>query len=211
MQVPKVLTQLSRCRTSELGYHLYRCRDEACGQVKYQYHSCRDRHCPQCEALKKDAWIEARTRELLPVTYYHVVFTLPHELNALVLGHQRLLYNLLLDAAAQTLLAFGREKKYLGAQPGVIAVLPTWGQQFSFHPHLHCIVIGGGLTKEGRWKEGVKNDWRFLFPVKAMAVVYRAKFLQGLKALIATEQVKPEAGMDIKALFNLLYTKEWVV
>jgi hypothetical protein len=210
-QVKKVLGRLSRCRTSELGFHLYRCSNEACAHVKYQYHSCRDRHCPRCGALKKQEWIEARTQELLPVKYYHVVFTLPHELNSLVMGHQRLLYKLLFDASAQTLLAFAKDGKYLGAQPGIISVLHTWGQQLSFHPHVHCIVSGGGITGEGKWKEATKNDWCFLFPVDAMAVVYRGKFLQGLKALLAEGQVKPQEDVDVKALFNLLYQKEWVV
>ena len=96
----QVLGHLKQCRTSALGYHLYKCSEEGCGHIKYQYHSCRDRHCPQCGALKKQQWIEARTRELLPVKYYHVVFTLPHELNSLVLGHRRLLFQLLFDAAS---------------------------------------------------------------------------------------------------------------
>jgi Putative transposase/Transposase zinc-binding domain len=210
-QVQKVLRRLSACRTSALGFHVYRCSDDDCGHVKYQYHSCRDRHCPQCGALKKDEWIEARTRELLPVKYYHVVFTLPHELNALVLGHQRLLYKLLFDASAQTLLTFSEDEKYLGAQPGVISVLHTWGQQLCFHPHIHCIVSGGGITADNSWKEVKKDHYGFLFPVKAMAVVYRTKFLQGLKALMKKGEVKTVEGVDVKALFDLLYSKEWVV
>jgi hypothetical protein len=161
--------------------------------------------------VKKEEWIEARTRELLPVKYYHVVFTLPHELNALVMGHQRLLYKLLFDASAQTLLAFGRDEKYLGAQPGIISVLHTWGQQLSFHPHVHAIVSGGGITGEGKWKEATKNDWRFLFPVKAMKVVYRGKFMQGLKSLLAAGVVTPSEGVDVKALVNGLYSKDWMV
>ncbi|HEU0143476.1 MAG TPA: IS91 family transposase [Nitrososphaera sp.] len=210
-QVQKVLHHLSRCRTSELGFHLYRCSDERCGHVQYQYHSCRDRHCPQCGALKKDEWIEARTRELLPVKYYHVVFTLPHELNSIVMGHQQLLYKLLFDASAQTLLTFCRDEKYLGAQPGIISVLHTWGQQLSFHPHIHCIISGGGITAEGKWKEARKNDWRFLFPVKAMAVVYRAKFLEALKVWIIKGLVTVPQHIDVKALLTLLYGKPWVV
>ncbi|MDQ3845020.1 MAG: IS91 family transposase [Bacteroidota bacterium] len=210
-QVKKVLARLSRCRTSQIGFHLYRCTPEQCAHLPYQYHSCRDRHCPQCGAVKKQQWIEARTRELLPVKYYHVVFTLPHELNSLVLAHQRLLHKLLLDASWQTLLAFARDAKYLGARPGILSVLHTWGQQLSFHPHVHCIVSGGAITGEGQWKEAKKNDWRFLFPLKAMAVVYRAKFLQGLKALLAERQITPAEGGDVNALFNLLYQKQWVV
>jgi hypothetical protein len=210
-QVKKVLGRLSRCRTPSLGYHLYRCGDEDCGHVHYQYHSCRDRHCPGCGALKKEAWIEARRRELLPVPYYHVVFTLPGELNPLVLGHQALLYRLLFNASAETLLTFARDEKYLGAQTGIISVLHTWGQQLSFHPNINAIVSGGGLTKAGKWKGLGRKSGRFLFPVKAVSVVYRAKFLEGLKTLLTKGLVTLPEGMDTGVLFDVLYAKPWVV
>src|SRR5215204_732834 len=166
--VAKVLQRIKTCRTATLGYHVYRCSDKACNHIKYQYHSCRDRHCPNCVAVKKQEWVEARSRELLPVKYYHVVFTLPHELNSLVLGHRKLLFKLLFDASAQTLLCFAKDNKYLGATPAIISVLHTWGQQLSFHPHIHCIVSGGGIIGANGWKEAKKNCYRFLFPVKAM-------------------------------------------
>jgi hypothetical protein len=210
-QVKKVLHRLAACRTSALGYHLYHCSDEGCGHVHYQYHSCRDRHCPQCGALKKDEWIEARSRELLPVKYYHVVFTLPAELSGVVLGHQKLLYSLLFEAASRTLLAFAEDKQYLGARLGILSVLHTWGQALSFHPHLHCVVSGGGITPEGGWKEAIKNDYQFLFPVRALSAVYRGRFLQGLKALIQKGAVTLPAGTEAKALWDLLYQKPWVV
>jgi hypothetical protein len=143
--VAKVLQRIKNCRTAALGYHVYQCTDENCGHIKYQYHSCRDRHCPNCGAVKKQEWIEARSRELLPVKYYHVVFTLPHELNSMIMGHRKLLFKLLFDASAQTLLTFAKDPRYLGAPPGIISVLHTWGQQLSFHPHIHCIVSGGGI------------------------------------------------------------------
>lgn len=211
LHVQNVLRRLKICRTAALGYHVYRCSDDACGHLKYQYHSCRDRHCPNCGAIKKQEWIEARTQELLPVKYYHVVFTLPHELNRLVMGHRKILYKLLFDASAQTLLCFAKDPKHLGATPGIISVLHTWGQQLSFHPHIHCIVSGGGITGDNEWKQAAKNDWRFLFPVKAMGVVYRAKFLEALKTLLATQTVIPKAGVDAKALINDLYKKDWIV
>lgn len=166
IHVQKVLGRLRSCRTAALGYHIYRCSDDNCAHVKYQYHSCRDRHCPQCGALKKQQWIEARTAELLPVKYYHVVFTMPHELNALVMGHRKLLYKLLFDASSQTLLTFAADPKYLQAQPGIISVLHTWGQQLSFHPHIHCIISGGGITKEGKWKDATKTTGVFCFLLK---------------------------------------------
>lgn len=211
LHVQKVLHRLKVCRTAALGYHLYRCSNEQCGEIKYQYHSCRDRHCPQCGAVKKQEWIEARMQELLPVKYYHVVFTLPHELNSLVLGHRQVLYKLLFDASAQTLLSFAKDEKWLGALPGIISVLHTWGQQLSFHPHIHCIVSGGGITANNVWREATKNDSGFLFPVKAMSVVYKTKFLQALIELIANTTVIPVAGTDTTALLNMLYQKDWIV
>jgi hypothetical protein len=207
----KVLHSLKVCRTASLGYHVYQCMSDDCRTIKYQYHSCRNRHCPQCGALKKEEWIEARTQELLPVKYYHVVFTLPHELNSLVLGHRKLLYKLLFDASAQTLLCFAKDKQYMGATPGIISVLHTWGQQLSFHPHIHCIVSGGGIAADGIFREAKKNIYRFLFPLKAMSLVYKTKFLQALKQLIADNKVVPPAGTDIATLFNLLYKKEWII
>lgn len=211
--VEKVLQRIKVCRTAALGYHMYQCRNDDCGHVKYQYHSCRDRHCPNCGAVKKQQWIEARMQELLPVKYYHVVFTLPHELNPVTMGHRKLLFKLLLDASAQTLLSFAKDPKYLGAVPGIISVLHTWGQQLSFHPHVHCIVSGGGIINNNEWKSGIKNCYRFLFPVKAMQVMYRAKFLAGLKQLIAVGEVTlpPADEQDTKHWWDLLYKKNWVV
>ena len=211
VHVQRVLRRLMICRTAALGYHLYRCSDQDCGHIQYRYHSCRDRHCPNCGALKKQEWIEARMQELLPVKYYHVVFTLPHELNSLVLGHRKLLFKLLFDASSQTLLTFAKDPQYLAAVPGIISVLHTWGQQLSFHPHIHCIVSGGGITKDNTWKETKKNHYRFLFPVKAMHAVYRAKFLQSLQQMIAKGEVIMPDGTDGKWLISLLYRKDWIV
>ena len=209
--IQKVLHRLRVCRTAALGYHAYQCSDEACSHIKYQYHSCRDRHCPNCGAIKKQEWIEARMQELLPVKYYHIVFTLPHELNSLVLGHRQLLFKLLFDASSQTLLTFAKDARYLDALPGIISVLHTWGQQLSFHPHIHCIVSGGGITNENKWKDAKKSKYDFLFPVDAMHTVYRGKFLQGLQQLIVSGEVVMADGGNGKALINLLYQKEWVV
>jgi Putative transposase/Transposase zinc-binding domain len=211
LHVQNVLRRLTLCRTAALGYHVYRCSDDACGHIKYQYHSCRDRHCPQCGAIKKREWIEARTQELLPVKYYHVVFTLPHELNGVMMGHRKLLFKLLFDASAGTLLCFANDAKYLGANPGIISVLHTWGQQLSFHPHVHCIVSGGGITGNNMWKGATKNEWRFLFPVKAMSIVYKTKFLQTLQQMINKGEVTLPGTADVKQLMNLLFQKDWIV
>jgi hypothetical protein len=209
--VTKVLQRIKDCRTAALGYHVYGCTNDDCGHIKYQYHSCRDRHCPNCGAVKKQEWIEARTQELLPVKYYHVVFTLPHELNGLVMGNRKLLYKLFFDASSATLLCFAKDTKYIGATPGIISVLHTWGQQLSFHPHIHCIVSGGGITNDNSWKNAAKNDWRFLFPVKAMGIVYRAKFLQALQQMITKGEVTLQEKEDGKLLINMLYQKGWNV
>jgi hypothetical protein len=209
--VQKVLHRLKICRTAALGYHIYRCSNDHCAHVKYQYHSCRDRHCPNCGAVKKQQWMDARMQELLPVKYYHVVFTMPHELNSVVLGHRQVLFKLLFDASAQTLLQFAKDEKYLGAVPGINSVLHTWGQQLSFHPHIHCIVSGGGITDNNAWRNSTKNDWRFLFPVKAMSIVYKTKFVQALKKMIDNGEVILPAETDNKQFFNLLYQKKWVL
>lgn len=209
--VQRVLQRIKVCRTASLGYHVYQCANEACREIKYQYHSCRDRHCPGCGAVKKEQWIEARMQELLPVKYYHLVFTLPHELNAVIMGHRKLLFKLLFDASAATLLLFAKDPKYLGATPGIIAVLHTWGQQLSFHPHVHCIVSGGGITANNEWKEATKNEWRFLFPLKAMSIVYRTKFLQALKQMIDKGEVVLPEKTNAKQLLDLLYQKQWIV
>ncbi len=210
IHVAKVLQRIKNCRTAALGYHVYGCTKSDCCHIQYQYHSCRDRHCPNCGAIKKQEWIEARSRELLPVKYYHVVFTLPHELNSLVMGNRKLLYKLLFDASSQTLLAFAKDTKYMGAIPGIISVLHTWGQQLSFHPHIHCIVSSGGIGSDNTWTVAKRNEHRFLFPVKAMSIVYRAKFLQKLQQMINEGKVVSQKE-DTKLLLNLLYAKDWNV
>jgi hypothetical protein len=211
LHVQKVLQRLRTCRTASMGFHLYRCSDEDCGHIKYQYHSCRDRHCPNCGAVKKQEWIEARLQELLPIKYYHVVFTLPHELNSLVMGHRSLLFKLLFEASSQTLLSFANDAKYLGAIPGIVSVLHTWGQCLSFHPHIHCIVSGGGILAGDEWIDAKKNSYRFLFPIKAMSIVYKTKFLQALKSMIVAKEVNCPDGIDAKILLDNLYLKDWVI
>lgn len=209
----KVLSRIQRCHTAELGYHAYRCTDSNCGAMQYVYHSCRNRHCPACGHNKKEEWIEARMKELLPVKYYHAVFTLPHQLNSLVMGNRKAMFRLLFDAASYTLLKFAGDKKYLGAQPGIIAVLHTWGQQLTFHPHVHCIVSGGGINKNKRWKEALKAKHKFLFPTKAVQPVYRAYFLKQLQQQIDNGRVTmtEEQHAEWLTLRSTLYHIEWVV
>ncbi len=209
----KVLSRIERCRTADHGYHAYRCTDSDCGAMQYVYHSCRNRHCPQCGNSKKEEWIEARMKELLPVKYYHAVFTIPHQLNSVVMGNRVAMFTLLFDAASYTLLQFAKNEKYLDAQPGIIAVLHTWGQQLSFHPHIHCIVSGGGIDKDKRWKEAVKAKHKFLFPVNAVKEVYRGYFLKQLQQQIDKGIVRmtEEQHQDWLTLRTALYKMDWIV
>ncbi len=209
----KVLSRIERCRTADFGYHAYRCAESDCGAMQYVYHSCRNRHCPQCGNSKKEEWIEARMKELLPVKYYHTVFTMPHQLNSLVMGNRIAMFNLLFDAASYTLLKFSGNEKYLDAQPGIIAVLHTWGQTLSFHPHIHCIVSGGGIDKDKRWKEAVKAKHKFLFPAKAVSDVYRGYFLKKLQQHIDKGFVTmtAEQHKDWLNLRTSLYNINWIV
>ena len=147
----QVFTKLHDCHTAAIGVHTYKCNDPGCNHLHHQYHSCGNRHCPNCGGLKKEQWIENLTADLLPTAYYHVVFTLPHELHPVILGNRTALFKLLFDAASQTLLQFAKDPKYLGAKCSITAVLHTWGQQLSFHPHLHCIVSGGGVDANNKW------------------------------------------------------------
>jgi hypothetical protein len=176
----RVLNAIERCRTAALGGHRDACAH--CGFERFAYNSCRNRHCPKCQALVKAQWLEARQAELLPVPYFHNVFTLPHQLNDLILCHadnQRALLNLLFQAAAETLLLFGRHN--LGGTPGITMVLHTWGQQLRGHFHVHALITGGALSlDQQRW---CKARPKFLFPVRALSKVFRGKFLDGLHKL----------------------------
>jgi hypothetical protein len=208
-----VLSRIERCRTADFGYYAYRCTDSQCGAMQYVYHSCRNRHCPGCGNNKKEEWIEARMKELLPVKYYHAVFTIPHQLNSLVMGNRKAMFTLLFDAASYTLLKFAKDEKHLGAQPGIIAVLHTWGQQLSFHPHIHCIVSGGGIDKNKQWKEAVKAKHKFLFPANAVADVYRAYFLKRLQQQIdkGIITMTEEQHQDWLSLRTSLYNIRWII
>lgn len=208
-----VLSRIERCRTADFGYHAYRCTDSDCGAIQYVYHSCRNRHCPQCGNSKKEEWIEARMKELLPVKYYHAVFTIPHQLNSLVMGNRTAMFTLLFDAASHTLMQFAKDERHLGAQPGIIAVLHTWGQQLTFHPHIHCIVSGGGIDTNKRWKEAVKAKHKFLFPAKAVAEVYRSYFLKILQQQINSGIITmtEEQHTGWLTLRSSLYLMDWIV
>jgi hypothetical protein len=192
----RTLHALHKCRTAALGGHVDACDD--CGNISISYNSCRNRHCPRCQGKHREDWIVAREQELLPVPYFHVVFTLPECLNKLALQYPKECYSLLFDAAWETLACFGTNK---GLKMGMIGVLHTWGQNLSLHPHLHCIVPGGGTDGNGRWRN-IRTDGKFLFPVKALSKVFRAKYCEKLA----------QANADCyAALRRDLWEKPWVV
>ena len=211
----RAMRDIEACRTALLGGHLTQC--DTCGAQVARYHSCRNRHCPKCQTLAKVKWVEARQRELLPVPYFHCVLTLPHRLNALAQGNPRELYGLLFRSASDTLQTFGRDAKWLGGELGVTMVLHTWNQVLEHHIHVHAVVTGGALAPEhDRWIATKRRD--FLFPVRALSKVFRAKYLDGLERLHrhgdlqftqATQAWREPKGFE--RLVNDLYKQDWVV
>ena len=173
----RALRAIATCRTAALGGHRAVCA--TCGTERITYNSCGNRHCPKCQRLATERWLAARRAEVLPIPYFHVVFTLPHDVNPLAQSHPRLVYRLLFHAAASTLLRFGRDPRHLGGDLGVTAVLHTWGQTLTQHVHVHCVVTGGALAPDGtRWLPARPG---FLFPVRALAKVFRGRYLAGLR------------------------------
>ncbi len=173
----RAIQAIAQCRTAALGGHVERCGQ--CGHQRISYNSCRNRHCPKCQAAARSEWMDARAEELLPVPYFHVVFTLPDTLAPLVLQNKRVLYGVLFRAVAETLKGLAADPKHLGAEIGFLAVLHTWGQNLMYHPHVHCVVPAGGIAPDGQhWVAG-KGD--FFLPVRVMSRVFRGKFIDFLK------------------------------
>ena len=198
VQVQKTFRAIGQCRTAALGGHVSACT--CCGTEQISYNSCRNRHCPKCQITNREKWIMARESELLAVPYYHIVFTLPHCLNELLPRNEKDVYNSLFAAAWQTIQTFAADPKYLEAKTGMVAILHTWGQQLWLHPHLHCIVPGGGITKSGKWKS-CKYKEKYLYPKRAMSEVFRAKFIAVLRSKMSIPQ-----GVAKKA-----FETNWVV
>jgi hypothetical protein len=212
--VLRVLNRLASCRTEALGGHVLACTH--CGEITYHYHSCGDRHCPSCGGTKRAAWLERQRRDLLPVGYFHMVFTLPHELSALALGNRKLLYDRLFAATSETLQTIGADPRHLGARLGALLVLHTWGQQLEHHPHIHAVVPGGGLSPDGtKWVASREN---FLVSVKVLGRLFRGKYLAALKELYEAGELRfggSTAALAEKPAFYAwlggLYAKDWVV
>jgi predicted Zn-ribbon and HTH transcriptional regulator len=211
----RVMHAIETCRTAALGGHLERCTD--CGFERPAYDSCRNRHCPKCQSLAKARWLEARQAELLPVDYFHTVFTVPHDLNPLILANKACLYQILFEAVADTLLTFGADPRHhLGGQLGVLAILHTWDQQLRFHVHLHCVVPGGALDVDGdRW---VSARPTFLFPVRALSSAFGRRFLARLEVAYRQQRLvfpaslaSVEAPAAFQAWVDTLRRHAWVV
>jgi hypothetical protein len=210
----RVLGDVARCRTAELGGHMEEC--DRCGHRRPAYNSCRNRHCPKCQATTRAQWLEERSAELLPVEYFHVVFTLPHEIGPLALQNQRRIYGMLFQAAAESLLTIAADPRHLGAQIGFLAVLHTWGQNLHLHPHVHCVVPGGGLSPD-------RSQWiacrpGFFLPVRVLGRLFRAKFLSFLRDAYDRRQIffhgqqqHLEEPARFRQLVESLKEKNWVV
>jgi len=210
----RVMRAIEICRTAELGGHLDQC--DHCGTVRISYNSCRNRHCPKCQCLEKERWLEAREKDLLPTSYFHVVFTLPEGLRPLALRNQKVIYSLLFKSVSETLTELAQDSEHLGAEIGFMTILHTWSQTLIDHPHLHCLVTGGGLSLDGkRWLRSRKD---FFIPVKVLSSLFRGKFLDGLKREYEAGELRFPGQIEelkeapvFKRFLTNLYHQAWVV
>jgi len=216
----QVLRAVTQCRTAALGGHRQKCDD--CGHEMILYNSCRNRHCPKCQAMARAAWLEQRQSELLPIPYFHVVFTMPQQLAPLALQNKRVLYDILFRAAAETLLELAADPKHLGAKIGCLMVLHSWGQTLMHHPHVHCLVTGGGISNYGsRWiscKRSERSKRLFFVHVKILSRVFRGKFIELLKRAFSNGQLRFHGRLAALAAPNAFeqcldasVEKDWVV
>lgn len=211
--IHKAMSSIEKCRTSSLGAHADVC--DECGYTKISYNSCRNRHCPKCQTMSKERWIDARKYDLLNVKYFHIVFTIPDTLNSVVFQNQKIVYDILFKSIAETLLELSEDKKYLGAKLGFTSILHTWGQNLMHHPHIHCIVPGGGLSNIGKWIDSKK---KFFIPVKVLSRKFRGKFLYYLKQAYTNSNLiffGNQQYLVDKNTFNTflstLYSREWII
>ena len=210
----KMLRAIRDCRTADLGGHLDRC--SRCGRQAISYNSCRNRHCPKCQTNKRDQWLVKQTQDLLPVPYFHVVFTLPHDVSALVLQNKRLLYDVLLRTSADTLLEIAADPQHLGANIGFLSVLHTWGQNLLHHPHVHCVIPAGGLAPDGsRW---VHTRPGYFLPIRVLSKVFRGKFAEALRNLSRKNKLQLHGPLKVLAeprmfakFLRQLFRQDWVV
>ena len=199
----KIVSSLINCRTAYLGGHIERC--DKCGAKRVTYHSCRNRHCPKCQQIPRERWTEARKQELLPTSYFHVIFTLPHELNTIVLNNKPIMFSLLFKAVSQTLQTFGKNE--LGGKLGFISVLHTWDQKLNAHFHLHCLIAGGAISKNGKRFLPCKKN--YLFNQEALSLVFRGKFIDYLTRAVEHGEISFADGYE--SFKSQLYIHKWVV
>ncbi len=210
----KAALSIGSCKSGDLGYNICYC--ENCGRMIVHASSCNNRNCPCCQSPQEKKWVLARDSELIGgCAYYHVILTLPHELNSLIYENQKALYGLMFSSVSNALLALCRDKKYMGAPPGIIMVLHTWGQKLNYHPHIHCCISGGGLTSDGKFKESRHKG--FLIPEAVLGCLFRGKFMHGLKSLHESGRLNFSGGCENlrnsyawKEFLDTLYAKEWV-
>jgi predicted Zn-ribbon and HTH transcriptional regulator len=210
----KVLDAIARCRTAALGGHRDQC--VRCGYQTITFHSCRNRHCPKCQVNAREKWLQKRRQELLPVGYFHIVFSVPHRLIPLMWQNKKLLFSLLFQATGSTLMEVASDPKRLGAEIGILCILHTWGQTLNRHPHIHCVVPGGGLSPDHtRW---ISSHPRFFLPVKLLSSVFRDKFVEGLKQAYLAKELRfygdcqALADSEVFAAFvDELSAQDWVV
>ena len=212
VQQEKVVRHILNCKTGAYGVNISRC--SSCGHIQFHNNSCRDRSCPMCQALSNELWIDAQNEHVLDIDYYHIVFTCPSELNPLIYCNQKEMYSLFFHTVAETVMELSGNPAHLGGTPGFISVMHTWSSDLSYHPHIHVLCTGGGLDADGNWKQ--KREGYFL-PGKAIAKVFKGKFLSGLKELhkegklcYAGEAEKYRNHYEYRDLMDLCYQKDWV-
>lgn len=214
LNILNALNSIRWCRTAALGGHVYKC--DTCGEMQVSYNSCRNRHCPKCQTFAKEKWIYERSKSLLPTHYFHIVFTVPEQLNSLILFNQKEMYSIFFTSVSETLIELAKHKKYLNADIGFTTILHTWGQNLMNHPHIHCIVPGGGLSLDGiKW---IKSKKKFFIPVKVLSRKFRGKFLYYLNRLYAQNKLKFYIDTEhLRYRYNFnkfkhsLYKREWIV
>lgn len=209
----KVVNAITACRSAALGGHIDRC--DHCNHERISYNSCRNRHCPKCQALARANWVEQRMDDLLPVPYFHIVFTIPQQLNPFALRNKKTFYTIFFRAVSETLQTFAKNPKYLGGEIGFFTILHTWGQNLLDHPHIHCVVPGGAMVHGNRWRHCRKG---FIFPVKALAALFKGKMLDYFKQAVADHSIELHGSLEkyklsetFSALLNTLYEISWVV
>lgn len=218
--IRKTLRVLSQCRTAAMGGHVDACTDEKCGHKRISYNSCRNRHCPQCQSTQKENWLLRMHHRTLPVRYFHGVFTIPHEFNGLCMRYPELMYELLFKVVWATIKCFSAHPQYGIKATGMTAVLHTWGQELTIHPHLHCIIQGGGITDKGLWKnlKGNQTEYidkngkkrkskAFLYPIDELRKIFQAKFMAALRKLIMQGLIEKQEHKFLDTVFK----KKWVI